>query len=404
MAVLIRGARMVGPVGTFRLLALCAVISSCGREGGERDVREAANGTTTLSLERIVVIGSGTLDVGHLAALTVDDAGRIFVLDTWPRAERILAFSPDGERLGRVAGPGAGPGELRSPIHSLAWRASTLTAFDGELYRITEFDALGERVATYPWSAGPRFPRRLYSGDRFVFGLDVRWSVDQDYNDLTFWRIEAGGEVTTLPALADTIPGMLRLYCSAANGDLAPLEASFHDSGPLTAFISDDVMARAYPGEDRIRLIDASSGELLRSVGVAYEPTPFRMDDWYRTEGGQWALQYERDGGGPLVSLEDPEAPCPLSSIFPELAPPIFSLVVDDSDRLWIETVRPDVHDGLTLAVYDRDGTLLGEGPMPERDARVTHMVRGNQLYLSVVDAFGVQSVEVYRVRFPNSD
>jgi hypothetical protein len=84
-----------------------------------------------------------------------------------------------------------------------------------------------------------------------------------------------------------------------------------------------------------------------------------------------------------------------------DILPPLFQDIVappaDEAGRLWVESTGPDGV-GFLLGLIDSDGRLLGEGPMPDRDERVTPFARGDRLYVVTRDSLDVQGVQVYRV------
>jgi sugar lactone lactonase YvrE len=76
----------------------------------------------------------------------------------------------------------------------------------------------------------------------------------------------------------------------------------------------------------------------------------------------------------------------------------IRSIIADERGRLWIEAATPQ---GFAIAVIDAEGRMLGEVPLPTRDARVPLYARGGRLYLVTRDTLDVQSIQVYDTGLP---
>jgi hypothetical protein len=106
-----------------------------------------------LVLERDLVIGrSGREDVAFYQATSpvVDDAGRIYVLDTGNH--RVQVFDPAGELLLTFGAEGQGPGELSRP-QGLAILGDNILVSDGQNSRVSEFTRDGAHVADHAISS-----------------------------------------------------------------------------------------------------------------------------------------------------------------------------------------------------------------------------------------------------------
>jgi len=80
--------------------------------------------------------GEGPEVFGIIGDLAVDDAGRIYALDT--RLQVVRVFSPNGEFLGEAGRPGRGPGEFSVPT-GLAVLGSALLVLDAANTRMSVF-------------------------------------------------------------------------------------------------------------------------------------------------------------------------------------------------------------------------------------------------------------------------
>ena len=107
-------------------LALCAVssiaLSSLTAQGRIRGMIEVGGPGS-----------AGGVSFGSIKDVEVDDAGRIYVLDD--RAREVVVLDSLGKLLGRIGGPGRGPGEFVGPdAVALAGTVccSSLTGYCGE--------------------------------------------------------------------------------------------------------------------------------------------------------------------------------------------------------------------------------------------------------------------------------
>jgi hypothetical protein len=88
-----------------------------------------------------VVEGDPDYMFSRIAALEIDGAGRIYVLDE--QARRLSIYDATGAFVTAFGREGEGPGEFEYP-RRLFWRGGTLTVFDWRLRRFSYFDRAGE--------------------------------------------------------------------------------------------------------------------------------------------------------------------------------------------------------------------------------------------------------------------
>ena len=125
-------------------LVALACITSCGQEHAADSTADAALTADTVVLvitDTIgVFTGDSTLEFGTLHRVRFDGQGNIFALDAMKA--RLSVFSPEGELLRTIGGPGSGPGEFQFPASFAFLRdgglvindfgGHTLSFFDGE--------------------------------------------------------------------------------------------------------------------------------------------------------------------------------------------------------------------------------------------------------------------------------
>ncbi len=97
-----------------------------------------------LSLEEVQRIGSlDDPDYGfsNIRGVEVDETGDVWVVEAVD--QEIRRYSPTGELLARVGGPGEGPGEFATGFLQFGVRGDTVWAFDSRARRLTLFDRNG---------------------------------------------------------------------------------------------------------------------------------------------------------------------------------------------------------------------------------------------------------------------
>lgn len=88
---------------------------------------------------------------GSVASLDVDSEGRIYALDR--QAQEVRVFSPQGEFLFTMGGPGEGPGEFLQPNHIQIADGGDLLVRDGR-WRFSRFSKDGDLIDTWPILSG----------------------------------------------------------------------------------------------------------------------------------------------------------------------------------------------------------------------------------------------------------
>lgn len=96
---------------------------------------------------------------GSINGLEVDGQGRIFVLDR--QAQEVRVYSPQGEHLLTIGGPGEGPGEFQRPDHIRIMGDGRILVRDGR-WRFSLFTPEGAFLETWPILTGYGSARPFY--------------------------------------------------------------------------------------------------------------------------------------------------------------------------------------------------------------------------------------------------
>lgn len=329
------------------------------------------------------VDGAGPDVFGRVAALEVDERGRIYVLDS--QAAELRVFDRDGAIVRVLGGRGAGPGEFGNPT-GLAWGPDGhLWVVDASNARYAAFDTAGVLVAT---------ERRPVAGAMMPWpgGLDP----DGRVLDVAIARHPEGGVRTALLHIhpdfraADT----LRLPAFAAERFSATVptpsgQAYYEAPVPFTPDLVWHFDRRGYLWHGTTapyRIVQATlDGDTVRIIEREYTPERVTAAD---RAGSLERLRPMTDAG---ITI-DPGR-------IPSEKPAFERFLVDDQGFLFVEPPRTYPRQdeqpvATALDVFDPHGYYLGriELAVP-LFAFTTPVVRGGAIYGVHLDDMDVPSV-----------
>lgn len=323
-------------------------------------------------------VDSGPASFSNVRNLTVDAAGRIYVLDNQPRDLRV--FAADGAFLRRIGRLGAGPGEYRGAF-GLAWDSlGRLLVVDHELNRYSYFDTAGTFV-----TSTQRPPNLPYG---------YRWdgSVLRD------------GRVVEMAGYRDQT-NSYRMVLAILAGD-----------GRLR-----DTLRLPSPPE-------GTSYRIQRGDGYMVVPVPFmprllwRLDPrgfvWFGT-GERYRITQLGLNGDTVRTIERRVNRVPVTSTeidsaldglirvtqaatldrsrVPGTKPAFTDLVPDDRGFLWVIVPQRRGEAGTAFDVLDPEGRYLGQVRTPLRLQRPL-LIRGTRLYGVALDEDDVPAVVRLRI------
>jgi hypothetical protein len=351
------------------------------------------------------------------------------VADVHRAAQQIVVLNPDGTKLRTLGGRGQGPGQFTNLVPTLGWLGDTLIALNywGGERSVVLFSPSGSVVATQsrvPAGGGApvrsnqpaitQKPIQLFSGGRAAFLLEIdlpfmgALNLDKPLvfptREPHYHAFARDGSTRPLPNVPDSVTAMSGglgspVYCRSHDRKATQsFPPPFSDRGPLRAFVSPRLMAKAHQNAYRIEIIDVESGAVVRSIQRVTPRVPLRDQDWNALPEIKEirGVEQELGGGRPYELAGAPGTPCPIYGMRPEFLPVLRTIVADETGRLWVEATA---REGFTLALFDAAGRFIGEAAMPDRDPRVAPYVRGNLLYVVTMDEDGVQGIRVYDVR-----
>lgn len=313
---------------------------------------------------RIGPADDGPSSFGSMVALTVDAAGRIYVLETRPQDIRV--FGADGRFIRRIGRPGAGPGEYQN-ANGLAWDSlGRLLVVDQQYARNTWFDTTGRYVTSqtrpvsgfYGWTWGGT----VLNDGRVVEPLSIR--EGNDSRSALAW-VDAQGRLRDTLRFPSSNPG--HVWVLARNGGRLHMQVPFTPGG-LTHIDRRGFLWVART--DRYRIMQLSlRGDTVRVVERAATPLPVTR----REVDSIMNVLEARHGAGPDLDR----------SKIPATKPLIRSLITDDEGRLWVRLVQEG--GGTAFDVFDANGRYVDRASTPLR-LGMHQVIRRGMLYTDARD------------------
>jgi len=327
--------------------------------------------------------GSGPDLFGGIAALEVDDAGRIYVLES--QAQELRVFDTSGEWVRTIGREGGGPGEFRQAI-GMAWAPDgNLWVVDPGNSRISVFDTTGAYVTMHRILGG--YVMMPWPGRFDVHGSFYHYGMDID--------AEPGGRFVmvrfdTLLNPLDTIrvprPPEDRYFELRTDGGFsragipysASIESRIGPNGDLWFATTGNyhLYKRSLAGDTS--LIISREFETVPVSAEEVDSAIARLE-WFTRQGGR----VER-------------------SRFPSVKPAVHSFYLDDDGHVWVVPVVPDTGSGYPADVFDPDGRYLGRVQLDSglRGNPIPIFLRG-RIYAATFDDFGVPYVVRIRIEKP---
>ena len=297
-----------------------------------------------------------TSEIGQPQSLAVDEAGRIYLVDTKPAV--IKVFTPDGSLIRTIGGEGEGPGEFR--VGFIAVRGGALVLHDPRLARTSVWDTSG--VFRKSWHSSCCYwgdvqidrQQRIYIPTMVPLQRDetprgtpyVRWSLDGTALD-TLWvpyrKTEKFWTVSVKGADGKMVGSM-----STGVPFLPSLTYTLHpDSGVVYGWTGDYSLVRSGNGRDSLKVF-----------GRTWTPEP--IDEARRRAELEARIKTPAETYGEAnvrasFKLED----------LPTTLPAYMNIRVDPTGRIWVRRHAVSDTTRTRFDVFDSTGALLGPVTLP---------------------------------------
>jgi hypothetical protein len=297
-----------------------------------------------------------TSEIGQPRSLAVDEAGRVYIVDTKPAL--IKVFTPDGNLIRTIGGEGEGPGEFR--VGFIAVRGGSLVVHDPQLGRTSVWDTSG--AFRKSWHSSCCYwtdiqidrQQRIYVPTMVALPRDetprgipfVRWSLEGAALDTLwvpyrkmekFWTVSVKGP-----------DGKMMSSMSTGVPFLPSLTYTLHpDSGVVYGWTGEYSLVRSGNGRDSLSLF-----------GRAWTPEP--IDEARRKAELEAHIKTPAETYGEAnvrasFKLED----------IPATLPAYMNLRVDPAGRIWVRRHAISDTTRTRFDVFDSTGALLGPVTLP---------------------------------------
>lgn len=338
-------------------------------------------------LQQELRIGSldaeGPDNFGRISSFTVDDQGRVWVLEG--QAAELRIFDRSGVHVRTVGRSGEGPGEFRQPLRVDMGPDGNAWVMDPQNTRLSVFDSAGNYVeglrvpggfVIIPWQGGfdndgdyyapvaafqPSFRISLGRFDRAFTPLDTIDLPKDPVERASFTIVSDGAS-----RVSAGVPFQGRLIWRLSR------------AGTVWALVT-----------DQYRLIEfGPEGDTLRVVSMTHEPVAVTSQE--RTEALDGLKWFTEQGGKVDVSK------------IPHEKPLANSFFVDDAGYLWVALEAGPDAEQQPFHMFNPTGQFLGTIVAPFRlQTSPSPVVRDGLLYGIVRDEMDVQYVVRARIIKP---
>lgn len=379
-----------------------------------------APGLVLREIQRIGSVADPDLGFSRVGGLDVDDEGNLYVFERVDLELRV--YSPEGELVRRIAGPGEGPGELGSVLVYFGVRGDTVWIFDRSRRRLHLFDREGtllssslfDRVSVplhAPGSSSLMSPRWMDADGLFVGGQSlmtpssdpggpdtvdiprIRFSADGEIVDTadsyplarftgTIETASVGRSTYRMPVPPATTPlrvlhadGRLRIDRSLADSLAAIRIVRFSPRGDSLSSRLLGYRPQGFPAA----VLDAEARDAAHVEGSMSVLTPDGIDRWERLAEDSSAARAE------IRARMD----------WPEFQSPVRSTELTTTGELWL--LRED-EGGATerWTILDANDLPRGELEVP-RDLPI-RLIRGDTIWTVETDELEIPWVVRYQV------
>jgi hypothetical protein len=319
------------------------------------------------------VEGDPEYQFGQIGNIVVGSDGRIYVPDT--QARHIRVFSPDGQYLLTIGGPGGGPGELGRNASFVALTAGdTLIVPDRTNRRVNRYAPDGTVL--------PDAPLRVEQGRPVRYNLSPSGLAAAQLRLPVVPRMDAIVELASSGSFGDTL-----LKFPSGGADALPGEIQQFSPEPMWEITDSLTALYGVNNEYRIGMYDGS-GSLTRILSKSHEPVAV-------TERDLRAFFTYLDRAWLAAGVSRSRLPELHSRThFAEFYPAFMSVQLGYRGTIWVQRIQPpgDLTDeeierynfleefgSPDWDVFDPAGRFLGVVTMPARfQPRLFH---GDRIY-----------------------
>ncbi len=300
----------------------------------------------------------------ELRSVQVDDQGNIYVLD-W-KDIKIKVFDAQGKYLRAFGKKGQGPGEIQMPSRMVMTRTGKLVLLDSGNRRIAFYSPAGEcqkELGSAKWN----FIRTRVDSRSYIYG-----------DDFSFGPKGLSERLLKFDPELNLVSTVFEFFNELAPPRINPLPDRF-----VYEILSDDRLIWALTSKYELNVIDRD-GRPVRKIVKDYERVKV-------TEEDQKKMIKERYG--------DSGVPRDITLEFPAFYSPIYAMLVDDRDRIYIWTNAKDAAGNSHYDVFSPDGICYLAFTLPEKE--VPMAIRKDKMYCLIEEnEAGIPQVKRYAMEW----
>jgi hypothetical protein len=322
--------------------------------------KEPMHGEEALVLEEDLAIGESTSEGDYLfssiRAITVDDAGNIYVLDM--KENHILAFDNTGKHLRTFGRTGQGPGEFSTAL-TMGLTNRNVIVIEDLRNRLVYFSTEGEHIRNLP--TAKTAVRRI--------------SVDSRSNILGIVTVRDGENSRYELSKYDPDLNLLHTLGSAPTPS-ASTEGFNPFSGSIYyRFDKDDRVVWGIPDHYEIRICD-TTGRLAEKITKEYDPVEITEEEKKEAAEG---------------------IPQGIKLTIPKYHNAFQWFATDDEGRIFVRTwERIPGNEGYFYDVFDLEGRYIAKIPLKFRP----FLIRKKKFYTVTEDEDGFHIVKRFTVNW----
>jgi hypothetical protein len=337
-------------------------------------------------LQRLLTRGVPEVTLVSPKSIAIGNDDRIYIGDESPA--RVLSFDSTGVFLRIIGREGAGPGEFRSPV---VGAGDFLVVNDGQLKRLSAFDATGKLLWTQPGACCRSRPIRVdQTGRIYVVSSPLMIGGGLPLDEMIVFSPDG------IPVDTVLVPGFGGRGELKREWRLVSKQAALAAGIPFMpeqSFAITRIGTVVWGHSGAYTLMEGSDAATPRTT-IQRPWTAARLSIAERARGREANVGYFAR----MVDRATLEQTFKLADI-PERAPAFFGLDVDSCGRWWVLRTSVYMDPPATFDVFSNLGAPLGTVALAEHLVSDEKWVVGRNKLASIVqDNDGAPTLAVYRI------
>jgi hypothetical protein len=385
------------------LAAAAGVVGACADNQPAPAIGGAPAPPADIRLTPLIEIDG---DFGRVGEVAVDSRERVFVADVM--ANHVRVFDSQGRALTIAGRKGDGPGEFRA-VSGLALQADSLFVMDFDLQRVTVFAPVhGDTIRVARTISVLRqgvLARHslLVASDGRIYLQYAGLTMDRDGNQVNEHLALAALNNVGAMAHDSLLKVRDKEWLISRSGSGHVVEPMPYGKATVVRLLQDTLLVTGWTADTALSIHD-HRGAFVGSIPIPVNAIPVTqvvVDAYIASVAAT---------RGPLVRYEVERLKRAWSDgRLPETFPVFHDFIIDDTGRIWLSMLSPDVSlvrtswgseyspgDSVEIVVLSPTGQLQGRSTL-SYGQRLAH-VRGSRAYAISRNELGVETITVLRL------